>query len=315
MYRVAGATAAPLTLADAVTRFDALPLERQAVWLNQVLVAELRAAGREAASSGGADREAAYARGYRAIDALFPVDASGADRPAGDIRLPTTRVQTAQAGDINLLAPGGSVNAGELSEGNGTRAAQLGVVTVAGGNISAVVRNDFEVNQSRVFSLREGDILLWASLGNIDAGRGAKTVTGAPAPVLRLDAAGRIVLDTSGSFSGSGIAVLDAGSSLDLYAPQGEINAGEAGIKSLGNAFFGAVSFRGADNLSVSGVAVGAPPPPPAVGATAGLAAAAQSVSAASQAAASEDSEEERRRKRRARRNLLLDFIGFGDKS
>ncbi len=309
-----GATAAPLTLAEAVARFDALPVERQAVWLNQVLVGELRAAGREAASKGGEDRDLAYARGYRAVDTLFPADAAGA-RPAGDIRLPTSQIKTTQVGDIVLMAPGGGINAGELIGTTAKKPADLGIVTVAGGDISAVVRKDFEVNQSRVFSLQEGDILLWASTGNIDAGRGAKTVTGAPAPVLRLDAQGRVVLDTSGSFSGSGIAVLDAKSSLDLYAPEGEINAGEAGIKSLGNAFFGAVTFVGADNLSVGGVAVGAPPAPPSVGATAGLAAAAQSVSAANQNAGSEESEEEKRRKRRARRTLLLDFLGFGEKT
>ncbi len=308
-------SAAATSVADAVARFDALPVERQAVWLNQVLIGELRAAGREAAAASGSDRDAAYARGYRAIETLFPVDDSVQGRTLGDIRLPTSQIRTSQRGNITLLAPGGGVNAGELVGSTTKKPADLGIVTVAGGDISAVVKNDFAVNQSRVFSLQQGDILLWASLGNIDAGRGAKTVTGAPAPVLRLDSEGRVVFDTSGSFSGSGIAVLDAGSNLDLYAPNGEINAGEAGIKSLGNAFFGAVRFVGADNLSVGGASVGAPPVASSVGATAGLAATAQSVSASTQNAGNEESEEERRRRRRARRTLLLDFLGFGEKS
>jgi hypothetical protein len=94
------------------------------------------------------------------------------------------------------------------------------VVTVAGGDILAVVRDNFEVNQSRVFTLARGDILMWASDGNVDAGRGAKTVSGAPAPVLRLDANGNLVLDTSGSFSGSGIATLDENSAVGLFAPR-----------------------------------------------------------------------------------------------
>jgi Filamentous haemagglutinin family outer membrane protein len=174
------------------------------------------------------------------------------------------------------------------------------------------VQDEFLVNRSRVFTLREGDILIWSSQGDIDAGRGAKTVVGAPAPVLRLNADGRLELDTSGSFTGSGIAVLNADSELDLYAPQGAIDAGEAGIRASGNAFFGAQVIRGADNLQIGGNAVGAPPPPPTVGATAGLTGASQD--AANRAAASAGDDEDERRKRRARRTLLLEFLGFGNR-
>ena len=156
---------------------------------------------------------------------------------------------------------------------------------------------------------------MWASDGNLDAGRGAKTVTGAPPPVFRLDSQGNFVIDTSGSFTGSGIAVLDASSTLDLYAPKGEINAGDAGIKSLGNAFFGASHFVGADNLSIGGVAVGAPPPASTGGATAGLAGVGQAANTASTRINPDDSEEEKERKRKKRLNLILDFLGFGDGS
>jgi hypothetical protein len=310
VHRVTGTTG--LTTEAALARFEALPIERQVVWLNQALVGDLRRFGREAATQSGAERDAAYGRGYLAIDAIFPF----AERArSGDILLPTSQIRTVQQGHITLLTPGGGVNAGALTGGASARAADLGILTVAGGDISAVVKDNFEVNQSRVFSLLAGDILLWSSDGNIDAGRGAKTVTGSPAPVLRLDAEGRVVIDTSGSFSGSGIAVLDADSNLDLYAPQGEINAGDAGIKSLGNAFFGAVTIRGGDNLSVGGLAVGAPPPPPSGNPSAGLAASAQSATAAGQLGPAEETEEEKRKRRRARRTLLLDFLGFGDKN
>ena len=177
------------------------------------------------------------------------------------------------------------------------------------------VRDNVDVNQSRVFTVGKGDLLIWSSGGNIDAGRGAKTVTGAPPPVFRFDAQGNFVIDTSGSYSGSGIAVLDASSTLDLYAPVGEINAGDAGIKSLGNAFLGAARFVGADNLSVGGVSVGAPPPASTGGETAGLAAAGQAATTAATRINSDDSEEEKERKRRKRLNLILDFLGFGDGS
>lgn len=314
-------TGRSLSLADAVAAFESLPLERQVSWLNQVLVDEVRTQGRAAAATSGFEAEAAYLRGYQAINTVFAVD-----RPAGEIRLPTTQVKTLQSanaellpatditravrlGAITMMAPGGGVNAGELGS-TSQSANNLGIVTVAGGDISAVVRDDFLVNQSRVFSLAEGDILLWASAGDIDAGRGAKTVSGAPAPQLRLDpATGRLILDTSGSFTGSGIAVLNADSDLDLYAPAGAIDAGEAGIRATGNVFLGAQVVRGADNLQVGGSAVGAPVAPSTVSASAGLASAASSLA---QPASATDDEEERRRRRLARRNLLLEFLGFG---
>jgi Filamentous haemagglutinin family outer membrane protein len=296
---------APASVQEGLTAFEQLPLERQAVWLNQVLVSQVRLYGRDAAQKGGAERTDAYTRGYLAIDALFPWVADA----GSDIRLPTSQIRTVQAADITLLAPRGGVNAGALVAGS-TRAADLGIITVAGGNISSIVRDNFEVNQSRVFSLKRGDILMWASEGDIDAGRGAKTVSGAPAPVPLLDNEGRFTLDTSGSFSGSGIAVLDSSSALDLYAPQGEINAGEAGIKSLGTAFFGAQTFRGTDDIKVSGASVGAPPPPPSSASLAGLST--QAAATAGTKADAEESEDDKRKKRRARRNLLLDFLGFG---
>ncbi|PTT89461.1 hypothetical protein DBR42_07775, partial [Pelomonas sp. HMWF004] len=174
--------------ADTLRRFDALPLERQIPWLNRVLVGELRSAGRAAAVLEGDERWAAYARGYQAVNLLFPLGAATA-RPAAQVRLPTSQIKTLQSADITLLNPGGGVNAGEVTGGR-KGPTELGIVTVNGGDVSAVVAQDFDVNQSRVFTLGRGNLLMWSSAGNIDAGRGAKTVTGAPAPVLRLDAGG-----------------------------------------------------------------------------------------------------------------------------
>jgi len=179
---------------------------------------------------------------------------------------------------------------------------------VAGGRVEAMVRDNFDVNQSRVFTLQQGDLLLWSSLGNLDAGRGAKTVTGAPPPVFTINKDGQLVVDTSGSFSGSGIAVLDAASNLDLYAPKGEITAGEAGIRSKGNAFLGALVIRNANDIQVSGSGgVQAAPPPPSPPPSLGDAA----TSAGTKLATASDEDDEKKKKR-PRRNLLLDFLGFG---
>ncbi|NDY94050.1 filamentous haemagglutinin family protein, partial [Ideonella livida] len=297
-----------LSLEQARSAFEALPRARQVLWLQQVLVGEVRSAGRAAVQAGDAGaRATAYAQAYQALDLLFPQDtaADAAARPGGDIRLPQSTVRTLQGGDIVLLAPGGGVNAGET--GSSLKGAnELGLVTVAGGGISALVRDDFLVNQSRVFTLAQGDVLLWSSQGDIDAGRGAKTVVGAPAPVYRLDPnTGRIVVDTSGAFSGSGIAVLNAASTLDLYAPAGAIDAGEAGIRSSGQVVLGAVTVRGADDIK-GGSVQGAPVAAPAVPLTA-----AQPLASSTAAGATSEDEDERRR-RRQRRALLLEFLGFG---
>jgi filamentous hemagglutinin family protein len=300
-------TGQAFTLPEAITAFEALPLVQQIPLLDAVLMAEVRASGRIAAATSGSAQQDAYDRGYRTIATLFPVD-----RPEGDIELPEATVRTLQDSSITLLTPGGGVDAGGLGAST-ISPNHLGIVTVAGGDISAIVRNDFLVNQSRVFSLAQGDLMIWSSDGNIDAGRGAKTVVGSPPPVLRFDQqTGLLFLDTSGSFTGSGIAVLDPDSTLDLYAPAGAINAGEAGIKSAGNAFFAAQTFIGTDNLSVGGKSVGAPPPVQG-GATAALASAGNSALAGASAIAEDQKEE--RRKRRMRRNLLIEFLGFGPSS
>jgi hypothetical protein len=292
--------------ADAAQAFETLPVERQVVWLNAMLMQELRSAGRAAAAAADDATQAAdYARGYQAINLLFPLD-----RASGDILMPTSQVKTVKNADVNLLTPSGGVNAGEVaSTGHAKDPCQLGIVTLDGGNIAGVVRDNLAVNQSRVFTVGRGNLLLWSSEGNIDAGRGAKTVVGAPAPVLRLDSTGHLYFDTSGSFSGSGIAVLNAGSALDLYAPSGAISAGEAGIHSAGNAFFGAKTFINAYDFAVSGSSTGAPPPPPPPVA---LVAPGNNSIAAPSAGPATESPDEARKRRRARRNLLLEFLGFG---
>jgi Filamentous haemagglutinin family outer membrane protein len=283
-----------------------LDAERQALLLHEVLFQELRLAGRRAARLPAGDaRQAAYAPAYAALGALYP-----GSRRTGDIRLAASQIKTQQGGDIRLLAPGGGIDAGALTGSTGKRAADLGILTTAGGNIEAAARDDIAVNQSRVFTLARGDLLLWSSDGNIDAGRGARTVSGAPPPVYRIDSNGNVVVDTSGSFSGSGIAVLDATSILDLYAPRGEISAGEAGIKPQGVVYLGTDSFVG--QIEGSGSSVGAPPPPPPAGATAALASAGQSATAASTAQPASRSDGDDNGPRRRRRSLLLEFLGFG---
>jgi hypothetical protein len=289
--------------AQALAAFDSLAPEAQLLLLQKVLFDELRFAGRSAARSDGADREAAYERGFSTLAALFP-----GSRVDGEIRMTSSQIKTQQGGAVHLLAPGGGVNAGETFSGGAVKpTSAIGIVTVAGGDVQLALRDSLVVNQSRVFTVGQGDVLVWASRGDIDAGRGARTVTGAPAPVTRIDSNGNVIVDTSAAFSGSGIAVLDARSTLDLFAPAGEINAGDAGIQSRGNANLAAERLVGADAISVGGD-TSSNLPPPAVNAATALPASVATASVAAAAPASADDDE---RKKRRRRNLILDFLGF----
>ncbi|MDP2265648.1 MAG: filamentous hemagglutinin family protein [Thiobacillus sp.] len=202
-----------------------------------------------------------YSRGKAAIAGLFPTGT--ADAPLsyqGDISLFFSQFKTEQGGNIQMLAPGGGVNAGLASvTGFDRAAADLGIMTVQGGDIQAYTRDDFRVNSSRVFTVSGGDILLWSAEGNIDAGKGAKTASATPPPQLRIDKSGNFVLDVSQSISGSGIGALDAGSNVVLIAPSGEVNAGDAGIRAGGNLTIGAERVVGADNIQVGGISTGVP--------------------------------------------------------
>lgn len=246
--------------AQAVQVFKALPRDLQAPFINQVFYNELKVSGREAANPNG-DRFRNYDRGRAAIATLFP--GGGYD---GDINLYFSQIKTEQGGDIELMTPGGSVNAGLASLGGlnlNKQASELGIVTLRGGSVKGFVDDDFLVNQSRVFTLQGGDILLWASHGDIDAGKGSKTARATPPPRLVFQN-NKLTLDVSQSVSGSGIGVLLAKQGItpgdvDLIAPEGEVNAGDAGIRSAGNLNIAALRVIGADNIQVAGVSTGVP--------------------------------------------------------
>ncbi|MFA7316486.1 MAG: filamentous hemagglutinin family protein [Sulfuricella sp.] len=216
---------------------------------------ELKQAGIEQSKGGN------YDRGFDAVAALFPAATS-----PGDINLFFSQIKTVQGGGIDLMAPGGLVNAG-LSSTTGVdkKAPELGIVTVDGGSIRSFSRGNFLVNQSRVFTLGGGDILIWSSEGDIDAGKGSKTASATPPPTITTDPkTGLVTVDTSNAVSGSGIAVLLAKPGIsagrtDLIAPMGTVNAGDAGIRAAGDLNIAALHVVGAENIQFGGVATGVP--------------------------------------------------------
>jgi hypothetical protein len=251
---------------DAVTQFLALdPVAAdRSRFVYDVLFAELKATGRAASGGGGS-----YDRGYTGI---VNAGLGGPLQRSGDLNLYYSQIKTETGGGIDLVVPGGLVNAGLASvSGLSKTASELGIVSVSGGSVRAMVRDDFQVNQSRVFTLGGGDIMLWSSEGNIDAGKGSKTSAAAPPPKLVVDKQGNVKLDVTNSVAGSGIGVLlgragIAPGDVDLIAPKGEVNAGDAGIRSAGNLNIAAVRVVGADNIQVGGASTGVPAAPASVG-------------------------------------------------
>lgn len=287
-----------MTVAQAMDAFAALAPARQALFMQQVLYSELRQAGRSAINAASdVQKVADYQRGYDAMAAMFSPQHAQA---SGDISMPLTKVRNFQGGDINLLAPAGNVNGG-LSSGNST---EFGVVALAGGAVNAALQGNYLVNTSRVFTLGGGDLLMWSSEGNVDAGKGARTVSGAPAPVFYLDSNGTLQVDTSAAITGSGIA---SSRDLDVYAPHGIVDSGDAGLRSAGAASLGGArvtcigcSFGG----SVVGLSSAAPVSAPVAAATA----LPDNTKAGPAATESDDD----KKKKRKKRQIQIDFLGYG---
>lgn len=286
---------------QALQAFEQLSIEHRLLFTNQVLKRELTVAGTQATQQKTPEAKLdAYQSGFNALATVFP-----GSQDTSSLLMGASSIKTQQNSDINVFTPHGGMNVGRLTGlADAEAAAKLGIVTTSGGDITGVVRDSIEVNQSRIFVVDDGDVLLWASFGNIDAGKGSKTVTGAPAPVIRV-VGNRLEVDTTGSFSGSGIAALDPDSKLSLFAPRGEINAGEAGIRAGGSITLDAPTIVGANDIQIAGG--GNLAPPPTVGnASTNIGSLGQSATAAG------PSQAESRGTSTPKRRLLLDFLGFG---
>lgn len=271
--------------AEALTAFRQLDRQSQTGFINSVYFAELRAGGRDALDVNNSSF-GDYSRAQRAILTMFPTFAqpettqsllastgsimNGFERIGneevsnpGDLSLFYSQIRSESGGAIEILVPGGLVNAGlAVAIDIAKPDSELGIVTLRGGELLSFVRDDFLVNQSRVFTLGGSDLLLYSALGNIDAGRGAKTSSSTPPPLITIQN-GQVTFDFSGAVTGSGIAALTSTGGVpgraSLFAPYGEINAGEAGIRSAGDIDLGARVIIGADNIKVGGTSTGLP--------------------------------------------------------
>jgi hypothetical protein len=237
-------------------------------------------------------------------------------------------------GSVDLWAPGGGVVAGLTTPSRGST---IGVVTNAGGAIRSVVRDDFVINQGKVITAQGGDIVIYSTIGSIDAGKGARTSISTPPPKktpildpttgattgytysLPAGAGGSGIQSLTSDPDGSGPLRAPPAGSIYLTAPGGTIDAGEAGIRSGGNIVVVAQTVRNGDSISAQGSAKGVPTVEPGSAAS-GLATSASSTTAASAAAEAAAAAAAARAPASttpvAKPTILsVEVLGFGDKN
>ncbi|WP_051278426.1 filamentous haemagglutinin family protein [Solimonas flava] len=326
------AAAGGLTVDEAWVAFEQLPAWRQQIFVQQVFFDILDRTGRDY-NDPESLYHGQYARGYAAINTLFPAawgytanelggGINGATAPVqtGNLDLRRSTIQTQQGGNVSLLGPGGDALVGSssappvITDSGGKVLAgpnALGILTLETGNVDIFTDRSLLLAQSRIFTEQGGDILIWSSNGDVNAGKGAKTTSEIPPPSYLCDPDHYCYVDAKSQVSGAGIATLATkpdtppGDAV-LVAPRGTVDAGDAGIRSSGNLVVAAFAVANADNIQVQGETVGVPTGLVNVGALN----TANSAAAAAQASA--DALANQRPPERAASMITVEVVGFG---
>jgi filamentous hemagglutinin family protein len=251
------------TVEEARARFATLAPEQQRIFLRQVYFAELREGGREY-NNPDSSRHGSYLRGRNVIAALFPdKDADGnLIVRTGDITMfGGSGVRTLFGGGIQMLTPGGRTIIGVEGQ---VPPASSGLVTQGSGDIQLYSNGSVLLGLSRIMTTFGGSILAWSTEGDINAGRGSKTSVLYTPPKRVTDNYGNVTLSPQAPSSGAGIATLNPipevkPGDVDLVAPLGTIDAGEAGIRFSGNVNVAALHIVNAANIQGQGTVTGVP--------------------------------------------------------
>ncbi len=267
---------AELGVDAAESAFRGLSLAQQLPLIESVFYNQLVVAGQQANQV----PSLGFGLGYSAIDSLFPGSRGAASPYSGDLTLGFSRIYTLSGGSINILVPGGNIDVGLANPptnfsiyGVTRQPSDLGIVAVGSGDVNIYSLGSVAVDQSRVFTLGGGSIDIWSTLGNIDAGNGAKTSISAPPPTVQVDANGNVTLNFGAAIAGSGIRTIQSdpevpAGNVSLIAPVGFVDAGDAGIGSAGNINIAAQRVIGATNINFGGTATGVPPEVSGIGAS-----------------------------------------------
>jgi hypothetical protein len=234
--------------------------------------------------------------GYTENDLTGGSNGANSTVATGNLDLRLSTIQTDQGGDVFILGPGGRVLAGS-TVATATQAAQRafegglllsggaiyaggalgvplpsaissippgdeGILTLRGGSIFAFTDGDFLLNQSRLFTEGGGNIEMWSSNGDLNAGEGQKTTADVPPVVVTLDQNGFSQVNQDAAVSGAGIGAFLSDPkatppNVFLIAPRGTVDAGAAGIRVAGDLFIAANSVANATNIEVGGTSSG----------------------------------------------------------
>ncbi|WP_229744056.1 filamentous haemagglutinin family protein [Aliidongia dinghuensis] len=276
---------APLTPDEAWTLFETLPQYQQQAFIDRQFFAVLTQVGADY-NNPASPYYHQYIRGYQAINTLFPASdgytqnnleggTNGANQLVGtgyfDMRGAT--VQTQEGGNIDILGPGGRILVGSASappyvvDSNGDTVIgpnQQGILTLETGNVSIFSDQSLLLAQSRIFTEQGGEMTIWSSNGDINAGEGAKTTSDVPPPLYKEDPDGYFTVDAKSEVTGAGIATLQTipgapRGNVYLIAPRGTVDAGAAGIRVSGDLAIAALHVENAFNIQVQGTAFGIP--------------------------------------------------------
>ncbi len=267
---------APESVAQAWAIFQTLPAAQQKLLVEQVFMNVLDVTGKDY-NDPDSPFFHQYERGYQAINTLFPASlgytANGLDGGSnganqlvhtGDFDMRGSTVQTQQGGDISIFGPGGRILVGSSVASPAVNPASEGILTLEKGNISTFTDTDVLVAQSRIMTEQGGNIVMWSSNGNLDAGKGAKTSVSAPPPLYSCDLDWICSADIKGAVSGAGIATLQSlpgvpVGNANLIAPRGTVDFGAAGVRVSGNLNVAALQVLNTFNVQVQGITAGLP--------------------------------------------------------
>ncbi|MEW6438346.1 MAG: filamentous hemagglutinin family protein [Pseudomonadota bacterium] len=265
--------------------FETLPQYRQQAFIDQQFFSILTQVGADY-NNQASPYYHQYARGYEAINTLFPAsygytqnNLSGGTNGAnqlvntGYFDMRGATVQSQEGGGINILGPGGEVLVGSASappyvvDSNGNTIIgpnQQGIITLETGDVDIFSDQSLLLAQSRIFTEQGGDMTIWSSNGDINAGEGAKSTSVPPTLAFNEDLDGYFTISPSGEVTGAGIATLQSipGSprgNVHLITPRGSVDAGAAGIRVSGDLDIAALHVLNAFNIQVQGVTQGIP--------------------------------------------------------
>lgn len=287
--------------------FEDLTEEQQAIVGLELFFDELRNAGRSFATTGS------YAGGFAAVSSVF-----GSTVEGGEIFTRARDIRTSATGAISIGASGGGVTM--ASDIFGNPLTPPGIVTEYGGSISIFTDGSVDIGQARIFTLRGGDITIWSTGGDIAAGTSPKTVVTAPPTRVIIDTTSADVkTDLGGLATGGGIGVLASvagvqAGDVDLIAPSGVVDAGDAGIRSTGNLNIAANAVLNASNIQVAGSSSGVPSAPTVAAPNLGALGAANAAQGAQASTASETAQQQRQQQAQEEPPSIItvEVLGYG---